>query len=98
MEMTKIEAMDKLHAKIISSNLAEKITEQEMMAFCDAKNALEKQIAKKPIPIDYEKYVDVIENAHFLRGACWCPNCKHVVKSGSYCNDCGQKLNWDEFE
>lgn len=39
--MTDIEALNKLHAKIISSDLVEKITEQEMMAFCEAKNALE---------------------------------------------------------
>ena len=68
------------------------------IAYAMAIEALEKQIAKKPIPIDYEKYINIIENAHFLRGACWCPNCKHVVKSGSYCNDCGQKLDWSEFE
>ena len=57
--------------------------------------ALEKQISKKPTPIDYEKYIDVIDNARFLRGAYWCPNCKHVVKSGSFCSDCGQKLDWE---
>ena len=60
--------------------------------------ALEKQIPKKPNPIDYEKYIDVINNARFLRGAYWCPNCKHVVKSGSFCSDCGQKLDWSDEE
>lgn len=60
--------------------------------------ALEKQIPKKPTPIDYEKYIDVINNARFLRGAYWCPNCKHVVKSGSFCSDCGQKLDWSDEE
>ena len=58
--------------------------------------AREKQIAKKPIPIDYEKYIDVIDNARLLRGAYWCPNCKRVVKSGSFCNDCGQRLDWSD--
>ena len=58
-------------------------------------SAIEKQIPKKPTPIDYEKYIDVIDNARFLRGAYWCPNCKHVVKSGSFCSDCGQKLDWE---
>ena len=61
-------------------------------------NALEKQIPKKPTPIDYEKYIDVIDNARLLRGAYWCPNCKRVVKSGSFCNDCGQKLDWSDEE
>lgn len=60
--------------------------------------ALKKQIPKKPTPIDYEKYIDVMDNARFLRGAYWCPNCKHVVKSGSFCNDCGQKLDWSDEE
>ena len=60
--------------------------------------ALEKQIPKKPTPIDYEKYIDVIDNAIFLRGAYWCPNCKHVIKSGSFCSDCGQKLDWSDEE
>lgn len=54
----------------------------------------EKNVAKKPMPIDYEKYIGVIENAKFLRGAYWCPNCKHTVRSGAYCDDCGQKLDW----
>lgn len=59
-------------------------------------NALEKQIAKKPTPIDYEKYMDTVKNALFLKGAYWCPNCNHVVKCGTYCSDCGQKLDWSE--
>ena len=59
-------------------------------------NALEKQILKKPTPIDYEKYMDTVKNALFLKGAYWCPNCNHVVKCGTYCSDCGQKLDWSE--
>ena len=61
-------------------------------------HALEKQIPKKPTSIDYEKYVDVIGNAGFLRGAYWCPNCNYVVKSGSFCSNCGQKLDWSDEE
>lgn len=60
--------------------------------------ALEKQIPKKSTPIDYEKYIDVIDNARFLRGAYWRPNCKRVVRSGSFCSDCGQKLDWSDEE
>lgn len=60
--------------------------------------AREKQIAKNPIPIDYEKYIGVIDNARFLRGAYWCPNCKRVIKSDSFCSDCGQKLDWSDEE
>ena len=65
-------------------------------AYDVAINALEKQIPKKPTPIDYEKYMDTVKNALFLKGAYWCPNCKHVVKCGTYCSDCGQKLDWNE--
>ena len=60
--------------------------------------ALEKQIPKKPTPIDYEKYMDTVKNALFLKGAYWCPNCNHVVKCGTYCSDCGQKLDWSDEE
>ena len=38
--MTDIESINKLHAKIVSSNLIENITEQEMIAFCNAKEAI----------------------------------------------------------
>ena len=65
-------------------------------AYDVAINALKKQIPKKPTPIDYEKYMDTVKNALFLKGAYWCPNCKHVVKCGTYCSDCGQKLDWSE--
>ena len=61
-------------------------------------NALEKQIPKKPTPIDYEKYMDTVKNALFLKGSYWCPNCNHVVKCGTYCSDCGQKLDWSDEE
>ena len=64
----------------------------------ECRKAVGKQTAKKPIPIDYEKYVDIIDNAKFLRGAFWCPNCRHVVYSGSFCKDCGQKLDWSDEE
>lgn len=62
----------------------------------ECRTAIEKQIPKKPTHIDYEKYIDVIDNAKFLRGAYWCPNCKRVVRSGSFCSDCGQKLDWSD--
>lgn len=60
--------------------------------------AVEKQKAKRPTPIDYKKYMDVVDNAVFLRGDYWCPSCNHVVRSGVYCNDCGQKLDWGDEE
>lgn len=69
---------------------------REIGSIEECRASREKQIAKKPIPIDYGKYIGVIDNARFLRGAYWCPNCKHVVNSGSFCKDCGQKLDWSD--
>ena len=60
----------------------------------ECREAVEKQTAKKPTLIDYKKYANFVDNAHFLRDAYWCPNCKQVVRSGSFCDGCGQKLDW----
>ena len=74
----------------------EKVQQFEAIGTIEEFKALkEKNMAKKPTPIDYEKYIGVIENAKFLRGAYWCPNCKHTVMSGAYCSNCGQKLDWE---
>lgn len=74
-----------------------KLQDYEAIGTVEELKALkEKNEPKKPIPSDYEKYMDVVENAKFLRGAYWCPNCKHTVRSGTYCEDCGQKLDWEE--
>ena len=92
--MTKIEAMDKLHAKIISSNLAEKITEQEMMAFCDAKKALEKQIPKQIVTKVQEEDLKV-GHVTFKAGTktYYCPACNNAITlASSYCGWCGQAV------
>ena len=47
------------------------------------REALEKQIPKKPI-----KYKDEIV----------CPSCKTLVGSSPYCRYCGQALDWGEEE
>lgn len=54
--------------------------------------ALEKQIPKKPIAIDVGGQHELI-----------CPNCErnHVAWRGimySYCNICGQRIDWREVE
>lgn len=90
--MTESEAIKELQENIdlpFGSNISKEAAKIAMQA-------LEKQIAKKPTPIDYKKYIDVIDNAIVLRGAYWCPNCKRVVKSGSFCSNCGQKLDWSD--
>lgn len=92
--MTESEASTILKAEIIHHPECSIFAEALGIAI----QALEKQIPKKPTPIDYEKYIDVIDNAKFLRGAFWCPNCKHVVHSGSFCKECGQRLDWSDEE
>lgn len=64
----------------------------------ECREAVKKQTAKKPTLIDYKKYANFVDNAHFLRDAYWCPNCKQVVRSGSFCDGCGQKLDWSDVE
>lgn len=64
----------------------------------ECRTAMEMQHAKKPRPIDYKKYIGIVENAKFLRGAYWCPNCHQTVNSGSFCIHCGQKLDWSDEE
>ena len=64
----------------------------------ECREAVEKQTAKKPTLIDYKKYANFVDNADFLQDAYWCPNCKQVVGSGSFCRDCGQKLDWSGEE
>lgn len=62
----------------------------------ELREAMEKQNPKKPIPINYGEYVDKIVNAEFLEDTYFCPNCKTVLRSGSCCNRCGQKLDWSK--
>ena len=96
--MTESEAIREVRFNMSKIGLSDKAAKRVVEARNVAIKALEKQIPKKPTPIDYEKYIDVIDNARLLRGAYWCPNCKRVVKSGSFCNDCGQKLDWSDEE
>ena len=89
----------KIDAFIMAIDALEEIKQYRAIGTPDeCRAAVEKQKAKKPTLIDYKKYMDVVENAKFLRGAYWCPNCNHVVKSGDFCNDCGQKLDWSDEE
>ena len=64
----------------------------------ECREAVEKQTAKKPTLIDYKKYANFVDNVDFLQDAYWCPNCKRVVRSGSFCRDCEQKLGWSDEE
>lgn len=53
------------------------------------KEALEKQMPKKPIRSEYN-------------GKCWCPSCNSEdemdIYYTSFCPDCGQALDWSDAE
>ena len=59
---------------------------EQKKAFEMGINALEKQIAKKPIFDDEQSF---IRRYH-------CPECKCVVDAQRYCHHCGQKLDFGE--
>ena len=63
-----------------------------------AVSALEKQIAKKPIPhiVNAEKIKT--GNGYCGKGTTiyYCPNCKDFIsRMYTYCHKCGQKLLWE---
>ena len=87
------------HLRDFAENFCEEIQQYRAIGTPEeCRAAVEKQIAKKPEPIDYKKYMDSVKNAKFLIGAYWCPNCNRIVRSGDYCDDCGQKLDWSDEE
>lgn len=56
-----------------------------------AKEALEKQIPKKPISLGEDIDRDVGQ----------CPNCKEIIdtyEDYKYCSDCGQAIDWRDEE
>lgn len=56
--------------------------------------ALEKQLAKKPIEVN-DAYTPKIGEFRVAK----CPNCGHEVSDRfDVCLDCGQKLDWSEQE
>lgn len=84
-----------VNAHNIAINALEEIQKYRAIGMVEeCREAVEKQTAKKPTLIDYKKYENFVDNADFLQDAYWCPNCKRVVRSGSFCRDCGQKLDW----
>lgn len=58
------------------------------------KEALEKQIPKKPIE---KEVIGVSMSGYKYKGQC--PKCSLTVSqfSGNYCHHCGQALDWSEY-
>lgn len=58
-------------------------------AFCKAVEALEKQVPKKPI---FERE----QTSPFgVDDIPYCPNCKCDLPEVSYCEKCGQAIDWE---
>lgn len=88
--MTESEAKEvlQLNMPLVASKEANKAMEIAI-------NALEKQIAKKPIDgtHDYNTYAKMYENMKMI----YCPSCNGRLKlksKGKFCDKCGQKLDW----
>lgn len=80
--------LEALHHKILYSKLAESVTEQEMIAFLRAKDAVRKQI-RKPVKNPY--------GTSYIWKAGYCPVCGcGVTARWDYCQCCGQKLKWED--
>lgn len=76
-----IDRLTSMHHKILDTTFAEVVTEKEMIAFLRARDALQKQIPKKPIDIFGTFYE--------------CPECEcDILRVDGYCHNCGQKLDW----
>lgn len=88
--MTPQEAIDRIDLLIGTEKLFIKIStmgeishSQNIEALEMAKQALEKQIPKKPV--DYDGKIKVG----------FCPDCEAVVTS-DFCDNCGQALDWSD--
>jgi hypothetical protein len=88
--MTKQEALESLKFEVYEEGHCSYIEEELSIAI----EALEKQIAKKPIIINFydktdDSYVRVSR----------CSRCEEYVYRGEiYCSKCGQKLDWSETD
>lgn len=83
-----IDRLTSMHHKILDTKFAEIVTEQEMIAFLRAKDAVRKQI-RKPVKNPY--------GTSYIWKAGYCPVCGcGVTARWDYCQCCGQRLNWED--
>lgn len=83
-----LDRLTSMHHKILDTKFAEIVTEQEMIAFLRAKDAVSKQI-RKPVKNLY--------GTSYIWKAGYCPVCGcGVTARWDYCQCCGQKLEWEE--
>lgn len=85
-----LDRLTSMHHKILDTKFAEIVTEQEMIAFLRAKDAVRKQI-RKLVKNPYE--------TSYIWKAGYCPVCGcGVTARWDYCQCCGQKLNWENHD
>ena len=89
---SKIRILEKLEN--YGSAIEERKKEKHIGLYNTAIEALEKQLAKKPIEVN-DAYTPKIGEFRVAK----CPNCGHEVSDRfDVCLDCGQKLDWTEQE
>lgn len=85
-----IKAMDFYKQKLFNG-----IFNQYIKAFDVAKEALEKQIPKKPLKVKGECYSRDIEGNEGYEVLYRCPRCKSQVLVNPLPCECGQKIDWE---
>ena len=85
--MTESEAIKEVRFNMSKIGLSDKAAKRVVEARNMAIKALEKQIPKKP---------DFTEDKEFA--LCPCCNGKGLLNKQKYCDNCGQKLNWESDE
>lgn len=98
-----LNGLDALHSKILKSNFANDVLENEMMALAECKIELKKRIPKKPEKKP-DRYCDLIHNYY-------CPSCGRyfgqrgvhnaiLFNKERYCQgeNCGQAIDWNGEE
>ena len=74
-------------------------SQQTADALCVAVNALERQIAKKPI--NKTKPDNGVAQRYENCNVVICPSCDRRLKlksKGKYCDKCGQRIDWERGE
>ena len=90
--MTKQEAIKELerHIQFLRENWKPHPDYKVIETLGMAINALEKQIPKKPIPVDSGVYDYKCDYE--------CPNCRKNVDDIEHHCECGQRLDWEDSE
>lgn len=86
-----LQLLNTLHARMLSTIFAKTISEEEMMAFIRAKEALEKQI---PNYVSIDKFRNDYDWECNKCNLKFC-HVRYTEPKPNYCPYCGQRLKWD---